>query len=87
VVAPVHKNTNLRLILIVCDVIFVHLQTHNRRFLEVFRGGLEFLDPKIVQDNLKVKKVLALEKPLEVADYVFFPHKKIASRTFRISGT
>jgi hypothetical protein len=28
----------------------------------------------------------SLEKPLEIADYVFCPHKKITARTIRISG-
>jgi hypothetical protein len=33
------------------------------------------------------KSLSPLEKPLEFADYVFCPHKKITSRTIRISGT
>jgi hypothetical protein len=38
------------------------------------------------QDNLGVKKSLGpLEKPFEIADYVFCPHKK-TSRTIRLSG-
>ncbi len=32
------------------------------------------------------KKFWPLEKPLKIADYVFCPHKKITSRTIRISG-
>jgi hypothetical protein len=37
--------------------------------------------------NLGGKKSLGpLEKPLEIADYVFCPHKK-TSRTIRIGGT
>jgi hypothetical protein len=35
------KNTIVRLILIVCKVIFC-----NRRLFEVFRGGLDFFDPQ-----------------------------------------
>jgi hypothetical protein len=38
------------------------------------------------QDNLEVKKVSPSEKPLEIADYVFFRIKKIKSQTIRISG-
>jgi hypothetical protein len=33
------------------------------------------------------KSLGPFEKPLEIADYVFCPHKKITSRTNRISGT
>ncbi len=51
-------------------------KTHNRRFLEVFRGGLDFFDPKIAircaQSNLGVKKVLAPRKTREIADYGMF---------------
>jgi len=72
-VAPVHKNTNAPLIPIICDVIFCMREKHyNRRILGVFRGGLNLFDP--------------LEKPLEITDYVFYQHKKITSRTIRISG-
>jgi hypothetical protein len=39
---------------------------------EVFLGGLDFFDP--------------LEEPLEIADYMFCPHKKITSRTIRNNG-
>jgi hypothetical protein len=33
-----------------------------------------------------VKNSKPLEKPLEIADHVFCPHKKITSRSIRISG-
>ncbi len=32
------------------------------------------------------KSLGPLEKPLEIADYVFCPHRKISSRTIRNSG-
>jgi hypothetical protein len=53
-------------------------------------GGFDFFDPTIAlrcgQDNLRGQKNLGpLEKPLEIADYVFCPHRKI-TRTIRISG-
>jgi hypothetical protein len=32
------------------------------------------------------KSLGPLEKPLEIADFVFCPHRKITSRTIRISG-
>jgi hypothetical protein len=59
-------NTNAPLILIVCDGFFTVGKAHNLRFQEVFRGGLDFFDPKIAlssaQDNLGIKKVLAPSK-------------------------
>jgi hypothetical protein len=64
---------------------------HNRRFLKIFQGGLNFLKPKVAlrcaQDNFGGQKSIGpLEKPLEIADYVFCPHNKTTSRTIRISG-
>jgi uncharacterized Fe-S cluster-containing radical SAM superfamily protein len=42
---------------------------------------------RCAMNNLGVKKSLGpLKKPLEIADNVFCPHKKITSRTIRISG-
>jgi len=66
-VAPVYNSTNVRLILIDCDVIFCMQKKHyNQLILGVFRGGLDLFDPKIAlrcaQDNLGVKKVLAHSK-------------------------
>ncbi len=67
-------------------------KTHNRRLLEVFRRGLDFFFtpncPSRRSGQLGGEKSLgSLEKPLDIADYVFYPHKKITSRTNRISGT
>ncbi len=64
---------------------------HNGPFLGIFRGGLDFLDPKIAprgaRDNLGVKKVLApLEISLEWPIMQFARKKKIISRIFKISG-
>jgi hypothetical protein len=81
------------LILKVLEIIFFFWgKTYNRAFLGVFRGGLDLFDPKIAlrypQDSLGVKKVSGpLEKPREMPHYMFFPRKKIISRTFKISGT
>jgi hypothetical protein len=62
-----HKNTNAPLILKIWDIIFLVLgKLHNGPFLGIFRGGLDFFDPKIVprcaRDNLGVIKVLAPSK-------------------------
>ena len=66
-VAKGHKNTNAPLILKIRDIIFLVLgKLHNGPFLGIFRGGLDFFDPKIAprcaRDNLGVKKVLAPSK-------------------------
>jgi hypothetical protein len=66
-VAKGHKITNAPLILKIWDIIFLILgKLHNGPFLGIFRGGLDFFDPKIVprraRDNLGVKKVLAPSK-------------------------
>jgi hypothetical protein len=49
-----------------------------------------FLNPKlpfVALGTIWVQKSLGpLEEPLEIADYVFCPHKKLTSRTIRISG-
>jgi hypothetical protein len=61
-VAPVHKNTNAPLILIVCDVIFCMLAKHIfGDFSRFFEGGLDFLEPKIAL-QFGVQKVLAPSK-------------------------
>jgi hypothetical protein len=46
-------HTNAPLILIVCDVFFTVGKAHNRRFQEVFRGGLDFFYPKLPFDALR----------------------------------
>ncbi len=57
-VAPVHKNTNAALILIVCDVIFCKLTKHITAL-------------RCAQDNSGVKKSVGhLDKLFEIADYV-----------------
>jgi hypothetical protein len=66
-VAKGHKNTNAPLILKIREIIFFVLgKLHNGPFLGIFRGGLDFFDPKIAprcaRDNLGVKKVLAPSK-------------------------
>jgi len=47
---------------------------------------------KHVHKNTNVPLILKyfldlLEKPIEMADYLFYPHNKITFRTFRISST
>jgi hypothetical protein len=55
-----------------------------------FEGGLDLFDPKIAlryaQDNLGVKKVSAPSKNPTKCPIMFYPRKKIISRTFKISG-
>ena len=47
-VAPVHKNTNVPLILIVWEVIFCMLEKHIiGDFSGFFEGALTFLTPKL----------------------------------------
>jgi hypothetical protein len=49
IVAPVHKNTNVRLILIVCDVIFCMRAKHIiGDFAGFFSRGPRLFDPEIV---------------------------------------
>jgi hypothetical protein len=55
-VAPVHKNTNAPLILIVCDFIFCMLAKHIfGDFSRFFEGVSTFLNPKL-PFNLGFKK-------------------------------
>jgi len=68
----VHKNTYAPLILKDCDLIFFIWAKPLSAISRVFHGDLDFFDLH--------------EKPREMADKVFCPHKKIMSRTFRISG-
>ncbi len=60
-VARVHKNTNVLVILKVCDAIFLYAE-HNRLF-----------GP---QDCPISEAKGPLEIPRKIADYVFCPHKK-----------
>jgi hypothetical protein len=66
-VALVHKNTNLMLILIVCGYIFGMLAKQIIGYSSRFLEGPHIFDP--------------LEKPLEIANDLFCPHKNITSRT------
>jgi hypothetical protein len=67
-VAKGHKNTNAPLIFENLGYYFCLVlgKLHNGPFLGIFRGGLDFFDPKIAprcaRDNLGVKKVLAPSK-------------------------
>jgi hypothetical protein len=74
VVAPLHK-TNAPLIPIVCDIIFCMLA---KQIIGEFSRFLSFFHPKIA--------LCTLDKPLEIDDYLFCPHKKITSRTIRNNG-
>jgi hypothetical protein len=56
---------------------FCMLEKHNRLFLEVFRGGLDFFDPKIALRAFWDQKSLGpLDKPLEIAVYIIDLEKK-----------
>ncbi len=72
--AHVHKNINAPLILIVCEVIFCMLAKHNIGYLSSFVSRY---------DNLGVKSLGRLEKPLKIADYVFWTLKKITFARFQ----
>ncbi len=51
-IAPIHKNTNLSLTLVVCDVIFCMLAKHIiSYFSEFFEGAQDFLDPQLVSKS------------------------------------
>ncbi len=62
-----HKNTNAPLILKIWDIIFFLVlgKLHNGPFLGIFRGGLDFFDPKIAP-----RCAGPLEISLEMAHYV-----------------
>jgi hypothetical protein len=67
---PRHKNNRY------INSYFVLGKQHNGPFLGIFRGGLDFFDPKIVP-RVGVKKSLGpLEISLEMAHYVVCPQKK-----------
>jgi len=80
-VAPVHKNTNAPPIPIVVMLFFVWgKNTKIGKFSGFFKGALTFLTPKLPFVTLRTvwgsKKSWSLEKPLEIANYVFWPQKK-----------
>jgi hypothetical protein len=73
-VAPVHKNTNAPLILLVCDVILVCWQHIIGDLSRFFEGAStttflnDFFAFRCAQNNLGLKKSLVpFEKPLEIA--------------------
>ncbi len=48
-IAPIHKNTNVSLILVVCDVMFCMLaKLIISYFSGFFEGSQDFLDPQLV---------------------------------------
>ncbi len=80
-IAPVHKNTNAPLILIVCDVIFCMLAKHIiGEFSRLFEAASTFMAQNcssLRSGQFGVQRSLGhLEKLLEIADYGFCPHKK-----------
>jgi hypothetical protein len=79
-VALVHKNTNLLLILTVCGFIFFMLAKHIIGDSSSFSRGLDIFDPKIglrcAQAIWGSKKSWPPRTPIEIAYCVFCPHKK-----------
>jgi hypothetical protein len=69
-VVLVHKNTNVSLLLIVCDASFCTLAKHIN--LEVFLEVFNFLTPKLPFDALKTiwrsKKSWSPRETLKIAD-------------------
>jgi hypothetical protein len=68
--APVHKNTNVPLILIVCDAIFCMLAKHIIGDFSGFLDGASTFFPALRSMRLRGQKSLGLfEKHLGMADY------------------
>jgi hypothetical protein len=48
-IAPIHKNTNVSLILVFCDVMICMLEKHIISYFSgFFEGTQDFLDPQLV---------------------------------------